>query len=68
MAEYQVAFHLFTQSDGFNLAYAPAGTAFISRVIASTPPGAQCVQFKSVEDLESKLDRLDFRRTSLTVT
>jgi hypothetical protein len=57
MSEYQVAFQLFPQNDGFHLAYAPAGTAFIPRVQASDP-GPKCVSFKSVEELESKLDQV----------
>jgi hypothetical protein len=54
MAEHQVAFQMFPQNEGFHLAYAPAGTAFISRVHASDP-GPKCVLFKSVAELESKL-------------
>jgi hypothetical protein len=62
MSEYQVAFQLFPQNDGFHLAYAPAGTAFISRVQASDP-GPKCVSFKSVEELESKLNQVGLPQT-----
>jgi hypothetical protein len=61
MSEYQVAFQLFPQNGEIHLAYAPAGTAFISRVQASDP-GPKCVSFNSVEAIESKLHEVGLPR------
>ena len=57
MTDYRVSFQLFPQNDGFFLAYAPEGAAFINRVHASDP-GPRSVKFDSVEQLESKLDHV----------
>jgi hypothetical protein len=57
MNDYRVSFQLFPQNEGFFLAYAPEGTAFINRVHASDP-GPRSVKFDSVEQLESKLDQV----------
>jgi hypothetical protein len=57
MTDYRVSFQLFPQNDGFFLAYAPEGAAFINRVHASDP-GPRSVKFNSVEHLESKLDHV----------
>ena len=54
MMDYRVCFQLFPQNDGFFLAYAPEGAAFISRVHARDP-GPRSVKFESVEQLEAKL-------------
>ena len=57
MSDYRVSFQLFPQNEGFFLAYAPEGTAFINRVHGSDP-GPRSVKFDSVEQLESMLDHV----------
>ena len=61
MADYRVCFQMFPQNDGFFLAYAAEGAAFINRVHASDP-GPRSVKFDSVEQLEVKLDQVRLPR------
>ena len=55
MTHYRIFFQLLPQNEGFFLAYAPEGSAFINRVHASDP-GPRSVKFDSVEQLEARLD------------
>jgi hypothetical protein len=57
MTDYRLCFQLFPQNDGFFLAYAPEGAAFINRVHVSDP-GPRSVKFDSVAQLEAKLDQV----------
>jgi len=57
VSDYRVCFQIFPQNEGFFLAYAPEGAAFISRVHASDP-GPRSVKFDSLEELESRLGQV----------